>query len=283
MFDWSDVQLFLVVMRTGSFTAAARELRLDQTTVGRRIAALETRLGTRLFRRGRDGLAATRAGLDLVPHAERMEVAARDLDLVAAGRDEVVAGAVRLTTIANVAEHLLAPAVGELAAAHPDLLLDIHADDRALSLTRREADLAIRAARPAQADLVVKKLARVRYAVYAHRRGRRRDPATAPFVGFDDDLPADVPQTRWLADRGARIVFRSNSTNVLAAAIASGVGLGILPCYVGDRLPELVRVVEPADCVTRELWLVVHPELARTARLRAVIGWIDGVFASAAL
>jgi DNA-binding transcriptional LysR family regulator len=273
--DWSDVHVFLVVSRDGSFTAAARRLHLDQTTVGRRIAALEAQLGSRLFRRGRDGLALTAAGRELVPLAEQMEASASAFGLAAAGRDQRAEGAVRLTTLASVAERLLAPAVPALLAAHPALVLDLHADDRALSLTRREADLAIRAGRPAQSDLVVRRLARVAYAVYGARRARRLDPAAAPYVGLDDDLPADLPQTRWLAARNARVVLRSNHARTLVAAIEAGVGLGLLPCFLGDALPGLGRLVDPRDVLHRDLWLIVHAELARAPRIRAVIAWID--------
>lgn len=280
MFEWSDVRVFLTVSRTGSFTAAARTLHLDQTTVGRRVAALETQLGTRLFRRHRDGLVLTPAGRDLVPLADGMEAAARALDLAAAGRDDIVAGSVRLTTFDSLGEYVLAPALPALTAAHPELVLDIHTDDRSLSLTRREADLAIRLGRPAQAELVVRRLARIGYAVYGPRRRTQLDPEGGPYVGFNDDVP-EPPQTRWLAAHGARVVFRSNNIRVLAGAIEGGVGLGILPCYLGDTLP-LARVVPPEDCVARELWLVVHTELARTPRLRAVIGWLDDLLAKAA-
>jgi DNA-binding transcriptional LysR family regulator len=113
--------------------------------------------------------------------------------------------------------------------------------------------------------------------VHGARRARRLDPRR-PLRRLDDDLPADLPQTRWLAARGARIVLRSNQVRTLVAAIEAGVGLGLLPCYLGDPHPGLACVVEPRDAVHRDLWLIVHAELARAPRIRAVIAWIDSTF-----
>ena len=275
MFDWSDVRVFLTVQRTGSFTAAARELRIDQTTVGRRVATLEAALGSRLFRRGRDGLTLTAAGKDIVAAAERMEGAALALGRTAEGRDRAVEGLVRITTFQSMAEYVLAPGLVDLHRRHPKLVIDLHTDDRSLSLTRREADLAVRFGRPDQAELVVRRLAKVAYAVYAARAYAERHRISVdhlerhPLVAYNDDPPL-LPQARWLAERAGPSVVRSNDTNVLIAALVAGAGIGILPCYAGDRHAELVRVVDPVDVVSRDLLLVVHAELQRVPKVRAV-------------
>jgi DNA-binding transcriptional LysR family regulator len=279
VFDWSDVRVFLTVQRTGSFTAAAKVLRIDQTTVGRRIAALETTLGSKLFRRGRDGLELTPAGRDIVETAERMEEAALTLGRTAEGRDQSVEGPVRLTTFESMGEYVIAQRVAELHARHPSLVLDLNTDDRSLSLTRREADLAVRFGRPDQSDLAVKKLASLAYAVYASRSYLERHPVQRerlnehPVITYSDDLPL-LPQARWLRDHGGRIAFHSNNTNIVVKAICAGMGLGAIGCYVGDQQPELVRVVEPEELTTRDLLLVVHTDLQRVPRVRAVADWV---------
>ncbi len=129
----------------------------------------------------------------------------------------------------------------------------------------------------------MRRLARVAYAVYGPRRGRRLDPAATatavPYVGFNDDTRPTCRRLRWLAARGARVILRSNHVRALAAAIEAGVGLGLLPCYLGDLMPGVVRVIEPRDTVHRELWLISHPELSRVPRIRAAVAWIDRVFA----
>jgi DNA-binding transcriptional LysR family regulator len=279
VFDWSDVRVFLSVQRTGSFTAAAKVLRIDQTTVGRRVAALETMLGSKLFRRGRDGLELTPAGRDIVATAERMEEAAMALGRTALGRDQAVDGPVRLTTFESMGEEIIGRAVPGLHARHPGLVLDLNTDDRQLSLTRREADLAVRYGRPDQSDLVVRRIATVAYAVYASRgyaakHGVTRETlAEHPVVAYSADLPL-LPQNAWLRDQGGRIVANTNNTNVVVTLTAAGMGLAALGCYVGDQHPELVRVIQPAEFATRELLMVVHTELQRVPRVRAVADWI---------
>jgi DNA-binding transcriptional LysR family regulator len=285
VFDWSDVRVFLTVQRTGSFTAAAKVLRIDQTTVGRRVAALETMLGSKLFRRGRDGLELTPAGRDIVEVAERMEEAALELGRTVEGRDQAVEGPVRLTTFESMGEAVMARHVAALAQRHPSLVLDLNTDDRSLSLTRREADLAVRFGRPDQSDLVVRKLASIAYAIYASRdyvakHGvTRANLAEHPIVTYSDDLPL-LAQVRWLRDAGGRIVAHSNNTNIVVTMMEAGMGLGALGCYVGDQRPDLVRVVEPAELNTRELLLVVHAELQRVPRVRAVADWVIELMAT---
>jgi DNA-binding transcriptional LysR family regulator len=254
-------------------------LRIDQTTVGRRVAALETMLGAKLFRRGRDGLELTPAGRDVVASAERMEEAAMAVGRAAESRDHAVEGPVRLTTFESMGENMMAPFLGELHRKHPGLVLDLNTDDRQLSLTRREADLAVRFGRPDQSDLVVRKLGKIAYAVYASRSYVAEHPVTRdalsehPVVAYSDDLPL-LPQARWLRDHGGHVVIASNNTNAVVTATRDGLGLAALGCYVGDQQPDLVRVVDPAEVMTRELLLVVHAELQRVPRVRAVADWL---------
>jgi DNA-binding transcriptional LysR family regulator len=179
---------------------------------------------------------------------------------------------------------LLAPAVPELRARHPALRLEITADQRAFDLSRREADLALRMGRPRDAGLVIRKLSDVAHRVYAAKgseAARRGEPDFAhdDFIGFDETL-AGTPQERWLSKvaPGRRVVFCCNNTSTLLAATGLGVGLAVLPCFAADREPGLVCLGGP-EPVNHELWLVVHGDLRRTPRVKAIIEWLDAIVA----
>ncbi len=280
--DWSNLRFFLELARTGSLSQAARRLGVDRNTVARRVSALEKELGLALFDRGPQGWTRTAAGEDLAALASRVEEDVLAVARHADARDRAVSGTVRLTTATHLSAHLLVPAVPALRARHPALLLEIAADQRAFDLTRREADLALRLGRPRDAGLVTRKLSDVAFRFYstkAYLGGRRAevDFAKDLFLGFDDSL-ASSPQERWLArtapDR--RIAFRCNSTASLVAAVRVGVGVAVLPCFVADQDPSLVRLDGP-EPVNHELWLLVHGDLRRTPRVKAVIEWVDEV------
>jgi DNA-binding transcriptional LysR family regulator len=284
--DWGNLRYFLELSRTGSLSGAAERLRVDRNTVGRRVVALEEELGLALFERGPQGWSCTAAGEELAALASRVEEDVLALARHADARDRTIAGTVRLTTATHLAAHLLVPALGTLRERHPGLLLEIAADQRMFDLTRREADLALRMGRPREAGLVTRKLSDVAFRLYAARGsapGRRGkiDLAADPFMGFDESL-ASTPQERWLAriapDR--RIVFRCNSTASLVAAARLGLGVAALPCFVADHEPELVRLDSP-DPIPHELWLLVHGDLRRTPRVKAVIEWVDELVARA--
>jgi DNA-binding transcriptional LysR family regulator len=272
--------------RTGSLSQAARRLGVDRTTVARRVAALEEELGLPLFERGPQGWTPTAAGRELSAMTTRVELDVLALARHADARDRAVAGTVRLTTATHLSAHLLAPALPRLRELHPGLVLEVAADQRTFDLSRREADLALRMGRPRDAGLVTRKLSDVAYGLYAApalagRRGREVDFAADPFVGFDDSL-ANVPQERWLEKvaPGRRVVFRSNSTASLLAAARHGLGVAVLPRFLADPEPGLVRLSGP-EPVRHELWLLVHADLRRSARLQAVIGWVDDLIREA--
>jgi DNA-binding transcriptional LysR family regulator len=274
MLDWGDIRVFLAVQREGSFSAGARALRIDQTTVGRRVAALESAVGARLFRRGRDGISLTTAGAEALKRGLRMEEEAAGFSRAVGSRDARPEGWLRLTTVESLAACFLAPRLPALRKLHPGITLELCADHRSLSLTRREADLAIRLARPAQPGLVTRRLATVGYALYGApayltaRPGLSPDLAEHEVLGYGDELSL-TPEARWLAEtaRGS-VALRSNSVLALREAAAAGLGLVPLPRWLGDADPRL-RQAMPLP-FTRELWLVVHRELRATALIRAV-------------
>jgi DNA-binding transcriptional LysR family regulator len=280
--DWGNLRFFLELVRTGSLSRASQRLGVDRNTVGRRVVALEEELGLALFERGPQGWTTTAAGQELASLASRVEEDVLALARHADARDRAVEGTVRLTTATHLSAHLLAPAIPALRTRHPGLLLEIAADQRTFDLTRREADLALRLGRPRDTGLVTRKLSPVAYRLYgsrafaAERRGKV-DLARDPVVGFEESL-FRTPQERWLDQvaPGRRVVFRCNSTASLGAAARAGVGAAVLPCFVADQDPELVKLDGP-EPVDHELWLLVHGDLRRAARVQAVMEWVDGV------
>ncbi|MCA1663632.1 MAG: LysR family transcriptional regulator, partial [Myxococcales bacterium] len=281
MFQWSDVHLFLSVASRGSFTAAAHELSLDQTTIGRRIASLEAALGTKLFHRGRSGLSLTTAGEEVLIAAREMEHAANALDRRVSGRDRAAEGSVRLTTVDTFGSRFLAPRLPELQRRYPKIALTIVTSPHVLSLTQRQADLAVRLWKPTQPGLVARKIGEYAYALYASPKYVADHPqplsdSTAhDFLGFDTELAA-IPEALWIAERARdRFAFRTNSFAMLEQAALAGAGIAVLPCYLAEGRADLARVGGRETVVNvRPLWLVVHRELQAQARIRAVTQFI---------
>lgn len=281
MFQWSDVHIFLSVASRGSFTGAAPELAMDQTTIGRRIASLESALGTKLFHRGRSGLTLTAAGEEVLVAAHEMEHAAGSLERRISGRDRAAEGAVRLTTVETFGSRFLAPRLPELHRLYPKIALTIVTSPRVLSLTQREADLAVRLWKPTQPGLVARKIGEYAYALYASAEyvaahpQPLSEPSAHSFLGFDTDL-ASLPEALWIGERARdRFAFRTNSFAMLEQAAVAGAGIAVLPCYLADGRTDLARIGGPETVVNvRPLWLVVHRELQGQGRIRAITEFI---------
>src|SRR5215471_6648438 len=168
--QWDDVRFFLAVARAGSLSAAARMLGVGHVTVGRRVALLEKRLGVTLLNRTPDGFSTTSAGQAILRQCTEMESAARNLERIAAGRDSLVTGSVRLSATEALAHQVIVPAIAALRQVHPDLQVDLVASVRSLDIARREADVAVRFARPTASELVCRKLGEVGFSLYASHR-----------------------------------------------------------------------------------------------------------------
>ena len=290
--DWNAVRDFLAVARAGSLNRAAGTLGVNASTVGRRIEALEAGLGVRLFQRAQTGYVLTDEGQDLVNRAERIEAAALAFERGAEAAEQV-RGQVRLATAENLANVLLIPALPALRARHPELTVEIATDIRSLNLHRREADLALRMVRPTQGNVTVKRVGTMRYGLYgsADYLGRRgvREEGTADAGRFDgDDLIAwseghsDLPAARWveraLEGRPPALVATSLHGQVIAARV--GIGLAVLPSFLAATEPGLRRVPSGADAIAQEIWLVVHADLAASARVRAVADFVEAAVAA---
>jgi len=280
MLDWDDLRIVLAIARSGGIGGGAKALGVNQSTIFRRLNALEDRLGVRLFERLPGGYRSTPAGEDMVGAAERMEEEVLSLARSLTGRDERLCGHLRVTASESLAHRPLVHHLAAFRAEHPGITLEVIVENRTLALSRRECDVALRATRPSEGDLYGRKLADVAWTVYGapaylERAGRPAAPADLAdhaLVGWDAGSPT-LKAADWLRALApeAAVVYRANSTLNQMMACAAGLGLAVLPCFLGDAEPELERVFAPVPELTRELWLVTHQDLRRTARVRAFL------------
>lgn len=286
--DWNDFRLMLAIAEGGTLMAAARRLGVVQSTAFRQLNAIERRLGVRLFERGMGAYSPSAAGRRVIAAAERMAEAADEAERGVTGLDARLAGTVRVTTTDSVAEALLARPVAAFLAAHPALTVSVTVENRVVALARREADLALRAQRVTEPDLIGRRLSGIAWTVYAARpylaeRGAPRPPAAFAehaLIGWDE-AAAGAPALTWLERIAGNKVpaYRANSIVAQLRAAEAGIGLALLPCFLGDPSPALERVLPPPAELMRELWIATHRDLQRTARVRAFMTFVGGALA----
>jgi DNA-binding transcriptional LysR family regulator len=283
---WDDLRTFLVVAREGSFASAGRALGLKHTTVARRVASLEADLGVRLVDRTPDGAAPTAAGRALVARAAGLESTVYDLELLARGRDARLEGPVRLATSGVLAEGIVCRHLAGLRARLPGVELDVLSGQAFVDLGRRQADLALRTVfaggPPGGPGFVARRVGALVAAPYAARSylaerplepGPALDLAGHAALGFGSAAPGgEDPPWFAAAARGANVVFRADSVQLLLTACAAGLGVAFLPTLLADREPRLVRLGR--GVFEADTYCVVHPEVRRSRRVRAVFEWL---------
>ncbi|WP_408014330.1 LysR family transcriptional regulator [Rhizorhabdus dicambivorans] len=285
---WDDLQFFLSLARTGLLAAAARQLEVDATTVGRRIRRLERELGGQtLFVQGRDGHVLTEAGRRLLRRVETIE---RETTAILGGDEssgEAIRGRLRISASEGFGTWLIASHLGDFAAAHRHLAIDLAANTGFLDPSRREADVAILLARPQRGPLITKKLTDYRLRLYAASAyldargpiGSSADLPAHPMVGYIPDLLYS-PELNYLDEvrTGIEAQLRCSSINTQYQLIAAGAGIGVLPCFIGDRDPSLARVL-PEIVITRSFWLVTHQDSRHLPRNALFVAWLSALVA----
>lgn len=279
--DWDDLRFFLAVARGGGLSAAARALRCDASTVQRRMLRFEESLGVRVFERRARGYVLTQAGEELLAATERLELELLSISRAMAGRDEEPSGSVRFTTVDAYASFLLRPHLASFHARYPRIDLEVLVGHELRSLTRREADVALRpGASPAEPGVIARRVCTLAVAVYASRdylaaHGRPHAPSelAAHRLVCGSSALAHVAFAQVLRERApsARVVLQSDSVLVQVDAVALGFGVAALPCYLADVQPALVRLFDPEPELGIPMWLVIHGDLRRSARVRALV------------
>ena len=287
MEQWDDVRFFLAIARESSLSGAARTLRVDHATVGRRLTALEQRLGAKLFNRTPEGFALTSAGQAMLKQAEAMEAAALAVERLASGHDERSSGLVRVTTLEMLARQVVVPAIAKLIEMHPQLRVDLLVSLRTLDIARRQADIAVRIARPTDASLICRKLGEFGVTAYASRRYLEKHGRPQRGAGLRGHsvinyliTPASLgAQFYGESLDGARFAMQTSaSAFTQMEAVASGVGIAELPCCLADEHPQIERVWPSERPTMRTVWLVTHPDLRRAAKIRVVSNAIADEF-----
>jgi DNA-binding transcriptional LysR family regulator len=283
--NWDDAQTFLAVARNGTFARAGRVLGVNATTIGRRLATLESTLESKLFVRTTTGLSLSSTGRTLLPHTERMEAELLAAERALHGADAKTEGRVRLTASDGVTNYLIVPALVGLRLKYPRLTLELRSDARNLDLSRREADIALRLSRPKEPSLVARRMGTLTFSLfgsarYLAKKGTPRkiqDLRSHDFVTFDADV--DVPQSHWLKRHVPErsIAISVNTTSAQTLACTAGVGLALLPSFTATHYPELVQLLPRLDYPAREIWCVTHEDMRNNARVNCAVDWLRNV------
>ncbi len=279
---WDDFRLVKVIAEAQGLATAADRLGVNHSTVFRRLGQLEEGLGIKLFERHRTGYVLTPAGEEMSALAETMEEKVETFTRKLDGQAVAPAGELRITTNDTLLVHLLTPIFSRFIQANPEMRLDVVLANQALNLSKRDADVAIRATDNPPETLVGRRVATIGWAIY----GRAADfPAgdlpelatlyNRPWVVLGDNL-AGLKAARFVRERVAaeKIVYKVNTVLGLAEAVEAGAGIGPLPCFIADRKPALVRLSDVNPDFSAGLWLLTHPDLRQSARVRAFMDFV---------
>lgn len=284
--NWDNLKVLLAIKRRSTLSAAARSLGVDATTVSRRLSVLQQSIGKPLYSRQSDGsLNLTPLGETISEKAEAMEVQFEKIEELA-GQGKSCSGTVRLTAVPILANRLLVPASGSLLERYPELLLELIPESRDLSLSRREADVAVRLARPITGGMatMARKVATLDYAVFTASGVSREKAESLPWITYEDSM-AHLPQSRWIYNETAHesdkfCSLRVHDAETALEATIHGLGKTLLPVIVGANESRLTRYHMPVGSALpeREVWLLTHREQRRFSRIEAVVEWLGHIF-----
>ncbi len=274
---WELYRSFLSVLIEGSLSGAARALGVAQPTVGRHVAALEKSLGLALFTRSQIGLMPTEAALSLRSYAETMQSTAAALERTAASQGTGVRGTVRVTASDVIGVEVLPPIIASLRDEHPDLVLELVLTDRMQDLLRREADIAVRMARPRQELLVARRVGQIELGLHAHQRYLSRygtpntiaDLANHALIGFDQTTAFIRSAGKGLSGwRREAFAMRTDNNLAQLALIRSGAGIGVCQAAIARRDDSMVRLFPRHFSLQMETWITMHEDLRNSPRCR---------------
>jgi DNA-binding transcriptional LysR family regulator len=277
--NWTDLSYLVALARTGRLSLASERLKVDATTISRRIATLERALGARLFEREKGSFSLTAAGRRVALRAERAEFEIDEIKREVAGIDAKVSGLVRVTAPPWMVSHVMLPSLTKLQEKHNDLILELIAEARNVDVARRDADIAVRMSRPVKEQrAVARRLTTLDFAVYGPAGANHR---LLRWINFESNM-AGLPQSAWMMEtmRSEKIVQPAllvNDSAIALHAVAAGIGKTVLPCVLGDRAPGVVRLSGRRPILSRDVWLMTHPELKNLSRIRVVQDWLETV------
>lgn len=284
MLDWNDLRYFLAVADHGSTLAAGRAMRVSQTTVARRIAALEEALGMPLFEKRQAGYVLTKVGEALLERARHVETAASGFAEASAALARDSTGSVRITTQEIFANTLLGPMLRELHEQHPEIVIELDTQQELLELGEGQADIALRSTdQEPPAGTVGRRICIDDWTLYCSREyaaahgvpRTREDLKTHAIIGGGGGK-LWVHYEAWLRKLGLedRVAMHHATSTGLLSGVRSGFGLGVLPCIVADAEPDLVRCLPPRTDHDREMWLLTHERVRHTPRVRVTIDFL---------
>lgn len=278
MFDWQDLKHFVVLARTGSLSAAARELGCDHATVGRRVAALEKALGVPLILRLPRSTPLTQDGKVIAGLATDIENQSHAIVRHARSAGETPQTQVRISAPPSVAARIIAPQITEFNQSFQHITLILSGESAIAELDRGDAEVAVRMVRPQQPDLLIKRIGIMRYALYATRQHAALPEAARSFIAYDHHYQHQ-PHQQWLQQllQGRPVVFQASDLFSLQEAARSGLGAVVLPTFVADSDPELVTLPTSIAAPIRDLWLVTYPDLARSTAVRTVMTFLTDI------
>lgn len=279
----SDLEVTLALVRVGTLAGAGERLGMDPSTVFRSLQRMERGLGRVLFERTRSGYVATELATELAGHAEHLETALEAARSCVEAAPSQVSGSVRITTTDTILHGLIAPALKSLAREHPLLSYELHTGNELASLTRRDADIAVRVTKRPPQHLVGKHVGPIRVALYAAKRqGARKlldvEAGKVDWIAPDDALP-EHPSVIWRKRHYPKIIprYRVNSILSVLELVALGLGVGIVPLFLAEGRSDVVQLTEPLDECETELWLLTHPESRHLRRVATVYSHLASV------
>ncbi len=291
MLDWDDLRFFLAISRHRSLAAAAKDLHVTQSTVGRRLASMQASLGVRLLQRTAEGYVLTLAGESILAHVERVEAEALSVEHAVAGRDTRLAGLVRVTSSQLVMSNLLAPCFAALHARHSDILIESHPILPGEPLATKDAEISVRLRRFDHHEVVLRSIGALAFGLYAcvaylARHGEPDAASGCPghhLIALLDESELSA-QAVWLHEHAgrARVVLKADSYETQLSAASCGGGIALLPRFRADAEPALRRLATPVRVPDAEIWLGVHRENRSVPRIRTVLDYISGTVRSRA-